>query len=89
MEKPVVYSKPDCSNCEATKGLMDILNVEYDVVDISVDRDALKRIKSLGYRVAPVVEIPGVESWSGFDRDKIMKHFGADSALNDDDTWDF
>lgn len=65
-----VYSKPNCVQCNATYRAMDKAGVEYAVVDISQDAEALEQVKSLGYTQAPVV-IAGEEHWSGFRPDKI------------------
>ncbi len=66
----IVYSKPNCPQCELTKRDMDILGIEYQVVDISQQQDQLQRLAALGFRSAPVVET-AVETWAGYDQDKI------------------
>lgn len=66
----IVYSKPDCPQCELTKRDMDILGIDYELIDITQHQDQLARLTSLGFRSAPVVET-GLETWSGYDRDKI------------------
>jgi glutaredoxin-like protein NrdH len=65
-----VYTKPSCVQCDATKRMMDKLNIEYSTVDITVNEEALDLIVSKGFRAAPVV-ITDNESWSGFNPDKI------------------
>lgn len=50
-----VYSKPACVQCTATYRALDRLGVDYDIVDISQDAEALDRVRSLGYMQAPVV----------------------------------
>ncbi len=66
----VVYSKPDCMQCEQTKKYLTKKGVDYSVVDISVDAEALEKVKSLGYRAAPVV-VAGDDHWSGFNMSKL------------------
>lgn len=66
-----VYSKPNCPQCDLTKRDMDILGIEYQTVDITLQQDQLERLTSLGFRSAPVVETER-GTWSGYDRDKIM-----------------
>lgn len=66
----IVYSKDNCPNCELTKRDMDILGIEYTVVDITKDPEALQRLVELGYRTAPVVETPD-DNWSGYNQEKI------------------
>jgi len=65
-----VYSKPSCVQCDATYRALNKQGLEYDVVDISVDAEALENVKALGYQQAPVVFADG-DHWSGFRPDKI------------------
>ncbi|ABC92473.1 MULTISPECIES: glutaredoxin-like protein NrdH [Rhizobium] len=65
-----VYSKPACVQCTATYRALDRLGVDYDIVDISQDAEALDRVRSLGYMQAPVV-IAGERHWAGFRPDMI------------------
>lgn len=65
-----VYSKPNCPQCDLTKRDMDILGIDYNTVDITQQQDQLERLSSLGFRTAPVVETD-IETWSGYDQDKI------------------
>lgn len=65
-----VFSKPACVQCDATYRLLKKHNLEYTVVDISVDAQALESVKALGYQQAPVVFADG-DHWSGFRPDKI------------------
>jgi glutaredoxin-like protein NrdH len=65
-----VYTKPACVQCEATKRMMDKLSIEYDAVDITVDKEAFDMLVSKGFKSAPVV-ITNDDSWAGFNPDKI------------------
>lgn len=65
-----VYVKPACVQCDATKKLMDRLGIQYEVVDITQDQDALDKILSMGFKSAPVV-ITDNDAWSGFNPDKV------------------
>lgn len=65
-----VYSKPACVQCTATYRALDRQGVNYEVIDISIDQDALETIKGLGYMQLPVV-VAGPEHWAGFRPDKI------------------
>lgn len=67
-----VYSKPACVQCNATYRALDKLGVEYTVVDVTADEQALETVKSLGYIQAPVVVTDGGH-WSGFRPDKITE----------------
>jgi glutaredoxin-like protein NrdH len=65
-----VYSKPACVQCDATYRALDKKGIEYSIVDISQDPEALEMVRGLGYLQAPVV-VAGNEHWSGFRPDQI------------------
>jgi glutaredoxin-like protein NrdH len=44
--------------------------VQYDVVDLATNAEALERVKAMGYMQAPVIETDD-DHWSGFQPDKI------------------
>jgi glutaredoxin-like protein NrdH len=66
----VVYTKPNCVQCDQTKKMLDKNGVEYTTVDITQDQEAYDKVVSMGFMSAPVV-ISGVHSWSGFKPDLI------------------
>lgn len=65
-----VYTKPACVQCNATYTALDKKGLSYRSVDITLDPEALERIKAMGYMQAPVV-ITDDDHWSGFRPDKI------------------
>lgn len=65
-----VYSKPSCVQCTASYRELDKHGIEYEVIDLSTNPDALEEIKTLGHLQAPVVVTP-TENWSGFRPDLI------------------
>lgn len=65
-----VYSKSPCVQCDATVRTLNKHGLDYDVVDLTADTEALEKVKALGYQQAPVV-IAGREHWSGFRPDRI------------------
>lgn len=65
-----VYSKPACVQCDATYRALDKKGIEYTIVDISQDTEALEMVRGLGYMQAPVV-VAGDTHWSGFRPDQI------------------
>ena len=67
-----VFSKPSCVQCDATYRTLEKHGLEFTVVDISVDAEALETVKALGYQQAPVVFANG-DHWSGFRPDKIKE----------------
>lgn len=67
-----VYKKPACVQCDATIMDLDSKGLKYDIVDISVDAEALETVKSLGYLQAPVV-VTEDKHWSGYRPDMISE----------------
>ena len=65
-----VYTKPSCVQCNATYRSLDSKGIEYEIVDLTEDADALAAVRELGYQQAPVV-ITESDHWSGFRPDKI------------------
>ena len=65
-----VYSKPACVQCDATYRALDKKGIDYTIVDISADPEALEMVRGLGYLQAPVV-VAGDEHWSGLRPDQI------------------
>jgi glutaredoxin-like protein NrdH len=68
----VVYTKPQCIQCDMTKRLMDKIGVEYTTVDIVENPAELDKLIEMGYRAAPVV-VTEDDSWAGFQPDKISE----------------
>lgn len=55
-----VYGKGNgCVSCNIAKDTLKRYNIEYKFIDITEDNEALKLIKSLGYRQVPVIENEG------------------------------
>lgn len=55
-----VYGKSNgCVNCNIAKDKLNRYNIEYKFIDVIEDDEALKLIKSLGYRQVPVIENEG------------------------------
>ena len=65
-----VYSKPSCVQCTATYRALDRAGLDYAVVDLSLDEQALAQVMDLGYQQAPVV-FADDEHWAGFRPDLI------------------
>lgn len=70
-----VYSKPNCVQCTATYRTLDKLGVQYGVIDMTTDPEALAFVMASGQQSAPVVVVtePGVadQVWGGFRPDLI------------------
>lgn len=68
----IVYSKPACVQCTATYKALTKHGLDYEVVDLSRDEQALRTVTAMGHLQAPVV-VDGDESWSGFRPDLIKQ----------------
>lgn len=60
-----LYTLPSCVQCAATYRKMSDRGVEFQVVDLSVNDEALQFVRELGYQQVPVV-VAGDRHWSGF-----------------------
>lgn len=69
-----VYEKDNCVQCTMTKNLLDALNVEYVVEDITEPMN-LAAVKELGFLAAPVVAagLSADDMWSGFQPARIKE----------------
>lgn len=65
-----IYSKPDCVQRNATYRAFDKQGLDYQVIDLTEDQQALDHVNALGYQQVPVI-IAGDDHWSGFRPDKI------------------
>lgn len=48
-----VYSKTNCPHCVAAKNYLDLHQIPYRVVDVTMDPSALAFIKGRGHRTVP------------------------------------
>ncbi len=69
-EPLTVYSNEGCVQCTATLRALRDAGIDFEVVDLSTDPEALARLKAAGFLQAPVVETAD-QSWSGFRPDMI------------------
>ncbi len=75
----VIYSKPRCVQCNASKLYMSNKGIIYTEVDASKDESAAAYLKSLGYTGVPVTVVEtGTQPvhWYGFVPPLIDLHFG-------------
>lgn len=70
MSDVIVYSKPNCPQCDLTKRDLDILGIEYKTIDVSQDKDALESIRAMNFRSVPVV-VTKTDNWAGYNQEKI------------------
>lgn len=66
----IVYTKPNCPQCEATKRALVKNGIVHELIDVTVDTAARDRVLALGYLQAPVV-VAGDDHWAGFRPDRI------------------
>lgn len=67
-----VYTNPSCVQCEQTKRWLNLNEIEYSIVDLSSDTEALEMVLGLGFKSAPVV-ITDTDKWSGFKLEKLAQ----------------
>ena len=73
-KKIKLYTKDNCFQCNMTKSVLDRENVEFELINISHDEEALNFVKNeLGFSSAPVVVAEGLEPFAGFQPDKLEK----------------
>lgn len=66
----IVYSNPNCVQCEQTKKYLTLKGVEFESKMIQDSPEIMPLIEEKGYKSAPVV-VAGDNSWSGFRLDKL------------------
>lgn len=71
MNEVVVYAKPGCPQCDATKRKLTQLHVPHRSLDVTADPSARDAVRALGYSALPVVMLPNGRHWSGFSPDRI------------------
>lgn len=78
----VVYSKPACGSCIATKRALDKAGTEYRSVDVSVDSVARDMLIERGFSAMPVVApSDDVASWfGGFQLARLREVIAAEAA---------
>lgn len=72
--KIVLYTKPGCGPCGATRHALESRGVPFETVNVMDDDAALDAIKGLGYLTVPVVLVQddaGGTHWGGFQLDRI------------------
>jgi glutaredoxin-like protein NrdH len=66
----IVYSNPNCIQCEQTKRFLTVKGIEFESRMIQDSPEVFLLIDENGYTSAPVV-VAGTDSWSGFRLDKL------------------
>lgn len=75
MEKStvIVYSKPNCMQCNFTKKFLEDKGIPYVVKDIEQSEAAIDEVKRLGFSSLPVVIAEGIEAFTGFRPDMLSR----------------
>lgn len=62
MAKVTIFSTPTCPYCKQAKEFLSANGVDFEDVDVSADREALKRMRELsgGARSVPVIVVDDV-----------------------------
>lgn len=67
MKKVTVYTKYGCPQCEMTKSVLNGEGIEYDLINVQDDEEAMTFVKEeLKLTSMPVVIIEGQEPFTGF-----------------------
>ncbi len=69
----IVYSKPNCMQCNFTKKFLEDKGIPYEIKDIEQNESAVKEVKSMGFSSLPVVLAEGIEAFHGFRPDILSK----------------
>lgn len=76
MSNVIVYSNPNCVQCEQTKRYLTQNGIAFEAKMITSSPEVLPIIEENGYTSAPVV-VAGDQSWSGFRPEKLLSLLAA------------
>lgn len=62
----IVYSKPNCMQCQFTKKYLENKGIPFKEKDIDQDVEAVDEVKKMGFSSLPVVIAEGIEAFNGF-----------------------
>lgn len=62
----VIWSKPNCVQCVATKRAFDKAGIDYEVRNLPDFPEQLGAFKARGLMSAPIVEADGFDTFSGY-----------------------
>jgi glutaredoxin-like protein NrdH len=65
MTDVIVYTLPNCAQCESTKRLMLSHDIEFTELPLQDHPDKVEEFLEQGHRTAPIVTT-GTKIWSGF-----------------------
>ncbi|CAK8054762.1 glutaredoxin-like protein NrdH [Eupransor demetentiae] len=73
MAEVKVYTKNNCVQCKMTKKFLDQAGIGYEEFNIEEEPQYAQELKDAGFRQAPVVMVPGMDSFSGFRPDQLKQ----------------
>lgn len=68
--KTIVYTLPNCVQCDNTKRLMTANNIEFTELALQDYPDKVQEFMDQGHKTAPIVDT-GSKVWSGFKYEEI------------------
>lgn len=70
--KVLIYTLPNCVQCDMTKKQFDNANVAYELIDLSDHPETVGALKAeYGFSQAPIVITGSGDKWSGFKLERI------------------
>lgn len=78
----LVYTKPGCVQCEHTAKQLSKLEIPYQMIDVTVSKEAMDKVLATGKTQMPYV-VAGDDSWHGLKVDK-LRALKADRAAPHD-----
>lgn len=64
----ILFSKPNCVQCDKTKAFFKKNKIEYRLFDVSEDKGAFLVVSKMGFKSVPVI-VTDDNIWSGFQPD--------------------
>lgn len=66
MKKLILYTKPNCIYCANAKDYLNLLNIDYEEIDVMTDSAIRDKLVAAGHKTLPVI----------YADDKILVHGG-------------
>ena len=54
-----IYAKMNCPKCELAKSWLDSNKIQYEVIDVTINNDALEMLKEQGHKSVPQIYLNG------------------------------
>lgn len=67
----IVYSKPNCVQCDATTRKLTALGVPFEKRDLLAEPGKIEQFRDAGLMQAPVVVLPDGEMFAGYRPDRL------------------